>query len=233
MDEQVSFWNEWNLKYRKLDKEVDGYMARQIQVAMDSLPKGRRGRVLEIGCGTGWLSAALCGFADVVGIDLSPEAIEEAKRRESGGQFFAGDVLALDLPGQFDLIVTADTMAHIPDHPAFIERVRNLLPVNGTLLLMTQNAFVWNRSSQLKAPGKGHFRKWPRLGELKQLLRPSFRIEKITSIVPQGDKGILRLLNSRYCAGVFRKIIGVQKQEELYEWALIGKELVIVATRRA
>jgi 2-polyprenyl-3-methyl-5-hydroxy-6-metoxy-1,4-benzoquinol methylase len=37
-------------------------------------------RILDFGCGTGWLGASLTSFGDVTGIDLSPAAIEHGRQ---------------------------------------------------------------------------------------------------------------------------------------------------------
>src|SRR5215475_12075407 len=77
------------------------------QLAADGL---LRGRVLDVGCGTGEhaLLAAKVG-ADAVGIDIAPSAIRraEAKAKERGidARFFVGDARELGALGeQFDVI---------------------------------------------------------------------------------------------------------------------------------
>ena len=232
MDEQVSFWNDWNLRFRKLSQSMDAYQGRQLATARSWLSGATNAKVLEIGCGTGWLTAALASFVSIVGMDLSTDAIEEARRRGSSATFLAGDVVGMEFPEQFNMVITVDTMAHVPDHAAFIGKVSSVLAPGGIFLLMTQNSFVWNRNSQLMPLAKGQVRKWPQLADLRKLLAPEFRIEHVTSIVPAGDRGILRLVNSRYCAGVLRKLLGAQRQQALYERLLIGKELIIVARRK-
>ncbi len=232
IDDQVAYWSDWNMRFRKGSQKLDVYQERQLSVARSLLPSTKDARVLEIGCGTGWLSAALSQYAQVVGIDFSSEAIEEARRRESSAQFLVGNIVTAEIPGGFDFILTVDTMAHVSDHVAFIGKVQRLLKPGGTFVCMTQNAFVWSRSSHILPLVKGLVRKWPRLGDLRKLLEPAFHIRKVASIVPAGDLGILRLANSRYCAGVLCKLIGKDRQQMLFERLLMGKELVIVATRR-
>ena len=232
IDDQVAYWSDWNMRFRKVSQKLDAYQERQLTVARSLLPQSKDARILEIGCGTGWLSAALSQYVQVVGIDFSNEAIEEARRRESSAQFMVGNIVTAEMPEEFDLILTVDTMAHVSDHAAFISKVAKLLKPGGTFVLMTQNSFVWSRSSHILPVVKGLVRKWPRLRELRKLLEPSFHVRNVGSIVPAGDLGILRLTNSRYCAGVLRKLIGVGRQQGLFEWLLMGKELIIVATRR-
>ncbi|HEY1378262.1 MAG TPA: methyltransferase domain-containing protein [Gemmataceae bacterium] len=58
-----------------------------------------RGRVVDLGCGSGILSetAAAAGY-DVLGIDISPSMIALAKKRVPGGEFRVGPLLAAELP---------------------------------------------------------------------------------------------------------------------------------------
>jgi SAM-dependent methyltransferase len=57
------------------------------------------GRVIDLGCGSGFLSeqVAAAGY-DVLGIDLSPAMVELARQRVSGGEFRVGSLLTADLP---------------------------------------------------------------------------------------------------------------------------------------
>jgi len=95
------------------------------------------GRVLDLGTGTGVVAKALAERypeADVVGIDLSPGMIDEARRRlpaELGGRvkFEVGDAAALDYPeGAFEVVVLSNMI------PFFDELARVTAP-GGTLVL--------------------------------------------------------------------------------------------------
>jgi len=80
------------------------------------VPEGLR--VLDIGCGTGDLLAALRPSLGV-GLDLSPTMIEYAERRYPHLKFSAGDVEEPDdlarLHGPFDAIILSDTVGYLED----------------------------------------------------------------------------------------------------------------------
>jgi SAM-dependent methyltransferase len=93
--------------------------------------------VLDLGTGTGVVALALAARypgADVVGIDLSPAMIDEARRKvpvELAGRvdFEVGDASALDCPdAAFDLVVLSNMI------PFFDELARVVAP-EGTLVL--------------------------------------------------------------------------------------------------
>jgi 2-polyprenyl-3-methyl-5-hydroxy-6-metoxy-1,4-benzoquinol methylase len=94
-------------------------------------------RILDVGCGTGLLRARLDGAAvgDYVGVDLSPEAIRTAERRQlPRSRFVAGDVGTLEL-GRFDVVVLNEMLYYIEDLSAFFDRLGQLLEPSGLLLV--------------------------------------------------------------------------------------------------
>jgi ubiquinone/menaquinone biosynthesis C-methylase UbiE len=100
----------------------------------DVLPPGR---VLDLGTGTGFVAKALAERypeAEVVGIDLSPEMIDQARRQLPSGlagrvRFEVGDAAALDCPdADFDLVVLSNM---IP----FFDELARITAAGGTLVL--------------------------------------------------------------------------------------------------
>jgi len=94
-------------------------------------------RILDLGTGTGVVAKALAERypeADVVGIDLSPEMIEEARRKlpqelEPRVAFQVGDAAALLSPdGDFDLVVLSNM---IP----FFDELARITASGGRLVL--------------------------------------------------------------------------------------------------
>jgi 2-polyprenyl-3-methyl-5-hydroxy-6-metoxy-1,4-benzoquinol methylase len=228
---QRQFWDDWNKANRS--GNLDTLMQRQRDMAVTWVQKcSRPVSILEVGCGMGWLSDQLSTYGDVTGIDLSPQSIEAAAAKYPHVRFLAGDFDSLALERRFKFVTSADVIAHVPSHQAFIDRVASLLEPQGLFVLMTQNPFVWNRNSELRPQQAGQLRQWPSLGEIRRMLRRDFRVVHVTSIFPGGDRGVLRLANSRWVAGPVRKIFGRQAQFSLYERLLVGRELVVVAQRR-
>jgi SAM-dependent methyltransferase len=81
----------------KFDRELDGKpLDRALLDAFAELVRGR-GRVLDVGCGTGHIGAYLADRgADVEGVDISPAMIERARALHPNVRFRVGDMLALD-----------------------------------------------------------------------------------------------------------------------------------------
>jgi SAM-dependent methyltransferase len=104
-----------------------------------SAASGGRTRVVEIGCGPGRITAHLAGLGlDMLGIDLSPAMIEQARSRHPDLEFRVGDMTAPDLlPGDAAGLVAWYSLIHIPpaEHPAVLTGFRRALAPGGHLLL--------------------------------------------------------------------------------------------------
>lgn len=104
-------------------------------------------RVLDVACGEGYgaFMLARCGAAEVVGVDIAEDAIAVARQRfaRDGVEFLVGD--ALDLPGllggrpPFDVIVSFETIEHVPDPRRFLEGIRRVLAPGGVILVSCPN----------------------------------------------------------------------------------------------
>ncbi len=85
---------------------------------------------LDLACGEGFYSRLLktWGAGTVVGVDLSPNMIELARRQETaqplGIRYHVQDVCALDLGRQFDLVFAAFLFNHAHNFDEFLEMAR-------------------------------------------------------------------------------------------------------------
>ena len=110
-------------------------------------------RVLEIGCATGDLLAALSP-AHGVGIDIAPRMIERAKKKHPDLTFLVADAETLDLPelaGQtFDYIIMSDVVGLLSDVWSALRAVRRYCNPR-TRLLLTYYNFAWEPILRLGA----------------------------------------------------------------------------------
>lgn len=114
------------------------------------LTAGRR--VLDAACGAGWGSALLAaGGAEVVGVDLSPATILDA-RREHGDRvdFREGDLCDLPLSdGEFDCVVCFEALAHVATPERALDELRRVLRPGGLLLISAPNRSVYPAGNPL------------------------------------------------------------------------------------
>lgn len=105
--------------------------------------RGRR--VLDIACGEGYGSAAMleAGAASVVGVDIAEKAVEHA-RRKYGVDARVGDAARIPLnDASVDLVVSFETIEHVPDPDAFLDECKRVLAPGGTILISTPNKDVY------------------------------------------------------------------------------------------
>ncbi len=106
---------------------------------------GGPGDVLDAGCGTGGLIRDLERWEPrwrLAGLDLSPVAIELARRR-CRAPMLEGSVTALPFgDGTFDLIVSADVLYELEDPARALAEFRRCLRANGWLVVNVP-AYRW------------------------------------------------------------------------------------------
>ena len=108
------------------------------------VPSDRRLRILDIGCGTGLNAQHLAAQGhSVVGLDLSPVAIEQFRAKGFDGMVcdVARGVPLAD--GSFDLVFTSEVIEHVADTATFLSEAYRLLKDNGILILTTPNSTFW------------------------------------------------------------------------------------------
>ena len=132
--------------------------------------------VLDAGCGVGYGSALLAqlgGARRCVGVDIAPEAIEQAQAEHGGDErleFRTGDVTALDFPDDsFDVVTCFETVEHIDQaaQERFVAEAARVLRPGGLLIASSPNR------TQYPAGNPFHVRELTP-DELEQLVRRQF-----------------------------------------------------------
>lgn len=104
-------------------------------------------RVLDIGCGGGILSDSMARKgADVMGIDLSVKALRVAQLHalEAGTtnvsyKEISAEALALEQPGEFDVVTCMEMLEHVPDPASVVRACSTLVKPGGWVFFSTLN----------------------------------------------------------------------------------------------
>jgi ubiquinone/menaquinone biosynthesis C-methylase UbiE len=132
LDEQES-WRKFNAAYHEDDFRFMRFL----------IPPGKR--VLELGCGTGDLLAALQPSYGV-GIDFGPQALALAKVRHPQLDFVLGDAedpeTLKSIQGPFDYIVIADTIGMFEDIDGTLRLIHQLCEPS-TRIVISYYSHLW------------------------------------------------------------------------------------------
>jgi 2-polyprenyl-3-methyl-5-hydroxy-6-metoxy-1,4-benzoquinol methylase len=115
------------------------YMRARLDFLLAHVPAGAR--VLDVGCGEGWFTAALAEAGrEVVGIDVAEEPLRRARAREPGL-----DLRCVPAEGEwsslrdvsFDAVWAGEVIEHVADTAGWLSEVRCVLRSGGALVLST------------------------------------------------------------------------------------------------
>jgi methionine biosynthesis protein MetW len=125
------------------------------------VPAGAR-RVLDLGCASGALGAALRERgAEVVGIERDPEyAVDAAERLDRVLNEDLETFEGWDGLGAFDVVIAGDVLEHLRDPWTVLRRAAALLPAGGTAIVSLPNVRYWETFWVL-----ARHNTWPRRAE--------------------------------------------------------------------
>ncbi len=140
------------------------------------LPAGR-GRLVELGCGSGGMLEALGRFGTAIGVETDP--VLRARARERGLDVRAGalpDAIPLE-NGRWDAVCLFDVLEHVDEEANALAACRRLLAPGGRLFVtVPAYAWLWSRHDELL----GHRRRYT-AGRLRRAAEEAgFAVERLT-----------------------------------------------------
>lgn len=152
--------------------------------------------ILDAGTSTGYLARRLAAAGRRVdGAELDPVAAEAA--REVCDSVWVGDLSALDpadLPRDYDLILFADTLEHLPDPPAVLRRLKTRLAPGGQLVVSLPNVANWAirlslltgrfRYTERGILDRTHLRFYTAKTAVEMVEQGGFRVTSVTGSIP-------------------------------------------------
>ena len=134
--------------------------------------------ILDIGCSSGILlhELAECGFDknNLYGVDISSTAVENCI--ENGlRNVYVMDAQQIELPQQFDVIISSDCLEHLENDEMAIQNWYQLLKNDGILIVFVPAfMFLWSNHDVVNR----HFRRYTKKELKEKLTKPGFEIQK-------------------------------------------------------
>jgi SAM-dependent methyltransferase len=140
-------------------------------------------RMLEVGCGTGFVLAGIARAfpgAELTGSEVAAEGLVHAARRVPAARFVQMDARRMPFRAEFDLAGAFDVLEHIEDDRAVLRALREALaPGGGLLITVPQHPFLW---SEFDARSR-HVRRYRAPELCAKLVEAGFEIVRMSSFV--------------------------------------------------
>ncbi len=159
----------------RFDEVMNRYdLVRRIELVLARVPKRDDVRVLEVGCGLGYLSDALRRERGLrpISLDIAVSLLGIGRGAGRLDRAVGGSALALPFPShRFDLVVSTECIEHTPDPRGAVREMARMLRPGGTLVLTCPNArwhwSVWLADALRLRPYEG-YENWPGFAELRR-----------------------------------------------------------------
>lgn len=143
-------------------------------------------KIIDLGCGQGWLTAELAKHGNAVGVDLSYEGINVAKRNYPQCHFKQMDIMTEGIKDKYDVVVSSEVIEHLAedDQIRYVRKIRDILVNNGYLILTTPNATTAEKLVKyklIKQEDLQPIENWLAKKEIYPLLNQYFKIKHIGS----------------------------------------------------
>lgn len=139
---------------------------------------GKKGKILDVGCGTGKNMEVFAREAECWGIDTSPDAISFCKKRGIN-KALKGSIEKIPFPKQsFNIVTALDVLEHVDDSKS-LKEIYRVLKEKG-IIIITVPAFhqLWSKWDEVLH----HKRRYTRKSLQRVLQENKFKVLKISYI---------------------------------------------------
>jgi SAM-dependent methyltransferase len=141
-----------------------------------------RPRVLEVGCGTGFVlqRLAAAGRYQLTGLEEHLEGLRHARRRLPSVEFVQADARDLPYEAEFDAVGAFDVIEHIVEDRPVLASIHHALKPNGIVVLtVPQHNWLWSATDEQAM----HKRRYTRRDLSAKLAAAGFAVLRCTSFV--------------------------------------------------
>lgn len=217
---------EWNSTL--YDNKHD-FVAEYGKGLLEFVPQNAKQTILDLGCGTGILTAQLAGLCDrIVGVDGSENMIDKAREEFGDIEFQVCDALALPFEKEFDVVFSNAVFHWISDHDVLLKNIHKALKPKGVLvcefgasgnIATIECAFA----EACNSLGYGYEAKFnfPTAGDFGKLLEDNgFIIDRIydydrPTVLRDGEQGLVNWMKQFYASEL--EVMPEQVQAMVFE----------------
>jgi SAM-dependent methyltransferase len=201
---------------------------------VDVATRGAVPRILEVGCGRGWLSGlVLSRYGQVHGVDLSEDSVAKARAAFPHVTFEARDVFSEPLPDERDLVVSSEVIEHVADQTRFVDVLVDAARPGGWLLITTPNRRlerVWRARPDFRPQPIEH---WLLPDQLRRMVSQRCEIARSgTFFFGCGDGTLDRLARRRPFRALHARTAGRDPASQCLSRFERGLYSIVLARRR-
>jgi ubiquinone/menaquinone biosynthesis C-methylase UbiE len=146
--------NEWRIRKRSTEKLKEHLL---------SSPQSKK--ILEVGCGNGWLSYHLSNLPgkEVIGLDLNETELRQAVSvfgEQKNLSFIYADIFTLTLLSKFDTIILASSVQYFEDLHALILKLFDLLTDDGEIHIIDSPFYKLSELQSARSRTEAYFSKF-------------------------------------------------------------------------
>jgi SAM-dependent methyltransferase len=143
----------------------------------------RPAKILEIGCGTGFVLSEIRRIFPVTelsGSEASCAGLAFAAQRVKSASLFQMDARNIPFREEFDVVGAFDVLEHIREDERVLSQMHAALrPGGGIVVTVPQHAFLWSPVDEVA----GHVRRYSARELIEKVSRAGFHVTRATSFV--------------------------------------------------
>jgi SAM-dependent methyltransferase len=179
-----------------------------------------QGRVLDVGCGTGWFTRQMAAHPSlqVTGIDLDSDSLAFARNRDARSTYLLADALALPFAdNSFDLVLSVDALCFTADWHKAVSEIVRVTCTRFAIGLLNRHSLLWLDKGRHGGSGAYRGALWLSPKEFRDSLKalPVENVRQRSAIfLPSGSvtaRTVERLLSGRVPWGGFMVLRGEKR----------------------